>query len=400
MKQSHIVIIGGGYAGLTTLVKLQKLIKGEEARITLVNKNPYHYESTWLHEVSAGSISAQDASYPIEPLINSKKTTFIQDTVVSVHADENKVTLSNQTLDYDYLVFSLGFESESFGIKGLKEHTQSITSLESAIHIHQTLQEKVKAYGDKQDFTHPLTIVVGGGGFTGIEFLGELTNTLPALCRTHGVDPTHVKVICVEHAPTILPGFDEKLVQHATALLEKKGVEFKNGTAIKECFADKLLVTHGEDEEHLPADMVIWSAGVRGSSITDEAGLEAARGKVKVDEYLRSPSYSNVFVIGDCSLIIDPKSNRPYPPTAQISMQQGVCAAQNIVAMVRNQSPKHSFVFHNKGTVCSLGHGNGIGVVFGKKIKGKTAGFMKKVIDNRALFIVGGIPLVFKKGKF
>jgi NADH dehydrogenase len=107
-----------------------------------------------------------------------------------------------------------------------------------------------------------------------------------------------------------------------------------------------------------------------------------------------------MFVVGDCSLIINEEINRPYPPTAQIAMQQGEVCARNIAALVRGKSELETFKFDNKGTVCSLGEDDAIGVAFGKKIVGAKASFMKKMIDNRALYMIGGASMVLKKGKF
>lgn len=122
------------------------------------------------------------------------------------------------------------------------------------------------------------------------------------------------------------------------------------------------------------------------------------RGRVKADEFLRIPGYDHIFVIGDNSLMLNP-AGKPYPPTAQIAMQQGVTCARNIVASIRGRE-LNKFVFSNKGTVASLGKGEAVAVVGGKKIKGWVAAQLKKVVDMRYLFIIGGIPLVMKKGRF
>ena len=108
---------------------------------------------------------------------------------------------------------------------------------------------------------------------------------------------------------------------------------------------------------------------------------------------MRAPGHDDIFIVGDCALIINEEINRPYPPTAQIAMQQGEVIAKNLTKLVRNQSDLETFTFENKGTVCSLGEDNAIGVVFGKKVTGKTASFMKKMVDNRALLMIGGASL-------
>jgi NADH:ubiquinone reductase (H+-translocating) len=401
LKKPNVVILGAGYGGLMTTVRLQELVGINEASITLVNKNDYHYETTWLHEASAGTLHHDRVRYPISDVIDRNKVKFVQDTVVKILPDEKKVLMKNGELTYDYLVIALGFESETFGIKGLKEYAFSIANVNAARQIREHIEYQFATYSTEEEKRDErLTIVVGGAGFTGIEFLGELVNRVPELCREYDIDPHKVRIICVEAAPTALPGFDPELVEYAVNQLERKGVEFKIGTAIKECTPEGIIVAKGDDVEEIKAGTVVWAAGVRGSHVIDESGFEAMRGRIKVDPFLRVPGHEDIFVVGDCSLVINEETNRPYPPTAQIAMQEGELCAKNLAALIRQQGELQPFRPDIKGTVCSLGHDDAIGVVFGKKMWGTKASFMKKMIDNRALYLIGGPSLVMKKGKF
>ncbi|MGJ7911369.1 NAD(P)/FAD-dependent oxidoreductase [Neobacillus sp. LXY-1] len=402
MRKPKIVILGAGYGGLMTTVRLQKHLGVNEADIVLINKNDYHYETTWLHEASAGTLHHDKVRYDIRDVIDRSKVDFVQGTILEINKDEKKVILESGEVDYDYLVISLGGEPETFGIKGLKEYAFGITNVNSSRQLREHIEYQFATYNmeEEKDETR-LTIVVGGAGFTGIEFLGELTNRIPELCAEYDVDLHKVKIICVEAAPTVLPGFDPELVNYAVQTLERKGVEFLIGTAIKEATPEGIFVAKGEDEpREIKAGTVVWAAGVRGNSIIEKSGFEAMRGRVKVQPDLRVSGHDDVFIIGDCSLVINEEINRPYPPTAQISMQQGENVAKNLAALVRNKTDLEPFHFDNKGTVCSLGEDDAIGVVFGKKVTGAKASFMKKVIDNRSLFMIGGAGLVLKKGKF
>ncbi|MEH7439101.1 NAD(P)/FAD-dependent oxidoreductase [Neobacillus drentensis] len=402
MRKPKIVIIGAGYGGLMTTVRLQKLIGVNEADIVLINKNDYHYETTWLHEASAGTLHHDRVRYDIRDVIDRSKVDFVQDTVVEINREEKKVILDKGEVDYDYLVIALGGEPETFGIKGLKEYAFGITNVNSSRQLREHIEYQFATYNmEEEKNDNRLVIVVGGAGFTGIEFLGELTNRIPELCHEYDVDFHKVKIICVEAAPTVLPGFDPELVNYAVSQLERKGVEFLIGTAIKEATPEGIFVAKGEEEtREIKAGTVVWAAGVRGNAIIEKSGFEAMRGRVKVQSDLRAPGHDEVFIIGDSSLVINEEINRPYPPTAQIAMQQGEVVARNLAALVRNKSELESFTFDNKGTVCSLGEDDAIGVVFGKKITGAKASFMKKVIDNRSLYMIGGAGLVLKKGKF
>lgn len=402
LRKKKIVILGAGYGGLMTATKLQKAVGMNEVEIQLVNKNGYHYETTWLHEASAGTLHHDRVRYNITDVIDRNKVEFIQGTVVEVKTEEQKVILEEGELPYDYLVIAVGSESETFGIKGLKEHAFSIVNVNAARQIREHIEYQFATYNTEEEKKDErLTIVVGGAGFTGIEFLGELTNRVPELCNEYDIDPLKVKILCVEAAPTVLPGFDPELVNYAMAKLEKKGVTFMIGSAVKEANETGIIVGKGENEvEEIKAGTVVWAAGVRGNAIIEKSGFEAMRGRVKVQPDLRAPGYENVFIIGDSSLIINEEINRPYPPTAQIAMQQGETCAKNLLALIREKGELEAFTPDIKGTVCSLGEDDAIGVAFGKKMTGGTASFMKKMIDNRALLMIGGPSLVLKKGKF
>ncbi|ANE45034.1 NADH dehydrogenase [Paenibacillus swuensis] len=391
----RIVILGAGYGGIITALRLQKELNYNEADVTLVNKHDYHYITTHLHMPAAGTDHFENARVNILKLIDEFKIDFVKSTVVQIRTQDKKVILEDGTLSYDYLVIGLGGEPETFGIPGLGEFAMNIRSINSVRHIKEHIEYQFAKYKKEPRRTDYLTFVVGGAGFTGIEFIGELADRIPQLCKDFDVDPSLVKIYNVEAAPTALPGFDPELVEYGMNVLTKKGVTFKIATAIKECTPEGVQLADGE---FIKSQTVIWTGGIRGNRLIEEAGFEAMRGRVKVDEFLRAPGHDNVFIVGDGSLVISPE-NRPYPPTAQIAMQQGVVCAQNLVASIRNSSLK-GFEYKSKGTVASLGKGEAIGLVGDKKVKGFWAAQVKKLIDIRYLFIIGGIPLVLKKGKF
>ena len=391
-----IVILGAGYGGVLTSLRLQKELNYNEADVTLVNKHDYHYITTHLHMPAAGTDNPENARVKISKLIDEFKIDFVKSTVVQIRPQDRKVILEDGTLSYDYLIIGLGGEPETFGIPGMVEHAFNIRSINSVRLIREHIEYQFARFKREPHRTDYLTFVIGGAGFTGIEFIGELADRIPELCKQFDVDQSLVKIINIEAAPTALPGFDPELVEYAMQVLQKKGVTFRIGTAVKECTADGVIVGEGEE---IKSQTVIWTGGVRGNRLIEEAGIETMRGRVKVDEFLRAPGHENVYVLGDNSLVFNPDGGRPYPPTAQIAMQQGVNCAHNLVASIRNQ-PLKPFVFSNKGAVASLGKGEAIGVAFGKKYKGRTAAWLKKAIDLRYLFIIGGIPLVLRKGKF
>ena len=400
MKRPTILVLGAGYGGLTTVVNLQKMVSADEAEIILINKNDYHYETTWLHEVSAGTISPDKARYPISSVINNN-VRFVQATVESLDVNTKKVETTAGEFTYDYLVIGLGFEGETFGIPGLKEYALSLGNLNAARQIREHIEYQFASWSlDEEKDDSKLTIIVGGAGFTGIELLGELGNRIPELCKEFDIPQEKVRVLCVEAAPMILPGFDPKLVEYAKTQLSKKGIEFSIGTPVVEGTPEGVKIKKGEDEfEFIKAGTVIWAAGVRGNQLIETSGIENNRARIAVRKDMRAPGFDDVFVVGDCAFLLNEEAGRPYPPTAQIAMQQAVCIAKNLKHLMKDEDTE-TFVYDDKGAVCSLGHEEAIGSALGRQFTGKTASALKKVVDDRALFLVGGVGLTLKKGKF
>lgn len=393
MSTPKILILGAGYGGLLTTLGLQKKLNYNEAEVTLVNKHNYHYITTWLHEPAAGTSPADHARVDLEQIIDTSKIRFVKGVVESIQPDQRSVTLENgDVLSYDYLVIGLGSEPETFGIEGLREHALSIRSINAVREIREHIEYMFAKFKNDPSRTDYLTFVVGGAGFSGIEFSGELSDRVPELCKEFDVDPSLVKIYNIEAAPTVLPGFDQELIDYAMKVLTEKGVQFKISTPIKQCTSEGVVLATGEE---IKAGTVVWTGGVRGNSIVEKSGFEVMRGRVKVDEFLHAPGYDNVFVVGDCALIFNDQG-RPYPPTAQIAVQEGENCASNLTALVRGGVLK-PFVPALQGTLASLGKGEGIGMVGTKKVFGTSAALMKKASDLRYLYKIGGIGLAMKK---
>lgn len=390
----RIVILGAGYGGIVTAIGLQKELNYNEADVTLVNKHDYHFITTHLHMPAAGTDNPENARIEISKLIDEFKIDFVKSTVVQIRPYDKKIILEDSTLSYDYLVIGLGGEPETFGIPGLREHAHSIRSINSVRLIREHIEYQFARFKQEPNRTEFLTFVVGGAGFTGIEFIGELADRIPELCREFDVDPALVKIYNVEAAPTALPGFDTELVEYAMQVLAKKGVIFKIATAIKEVTADGVVLADGE---LIRSTTVVWTGGIRGNRMVEEAGFETKRGRIVVDSTLRTKEFENVYVVGDCSIVLD-EEGKPYPPTAQIATQQGEIAAYNLVAAIRN-TPMKDFKFINRGIMASLGKGEAIGMVGTRKFKGFVAAMLKKAVEIRYLYKIGGIPLVIKKGR-
>ena len=397
MNKPKIVILGAGYAGLKTAKQLQK--KNVNAEIILVNKNEYHYESTQLHEVAAGTESGSKISFNITDVIDSNKVTFIQDEVTLIKKEEKKVILAKKgEISYDYLVIALGFESETFGIPGVNEFSKPLVDIKTAEAARQYLDTNLANYAKSKNEAD-LSIAVCGAGFTSIEYLGEITNRIPKLAEKLNFPADKVKITCIEAMPTLLPMFSEKLGTYGIDVLKKRGVNFIVGTPIKEIKENTVVYEQEGELKELTANTVIWTTGVRGSAVVGESGFDERRGRVVVESDLSVAGFPEVFMIGDVSAVMDGDSGRPFPTTAQIALQQGAYLGNALAAKLNNQSVE-AFTYKPLGTVASIGNNVGLGNVMGKEVKGYIGSIMKKNIINKSLVTTGGTKTLLKKGRF
>lgn len=397
MNKPKIVILGAGYAGLKTAKQLQK--KNVNAEIILVNKNEYHYESTQLHEVAAGTEPGSKISFNIADVIDSNKVTFIQDEVTLIKKEEKKVILAKKgEISYDYLVIALGFESETFGIPGVNEFSKPLVDIKTAEAARQYLDTNLANYAKSKNEAD-LSIAVCGAGFTSIEYLGEITNRIPKLAEKLNFPTDKVKITCIEAMPTLLPMFSEKLGTYGIDVLKKRGVNFIVGTPIKEIKENTVVYEQEGELKELTANTVIWTTGVRGSAVVGESGFDERRGRVVVESDLSVAGFPEVFMIGDVSAVMDGDSGRPFPTTAQIALQQGAYLGNALAAKLNNQSVE-AFTYKPLGTVASIGNNVGLGNVMGKEVKGYIGSIMKKNIINKSLVTTGGTKTLLKKGRF
>ncbi|WP_159721562.1 NAD(P)/FAD-dependent oxidoreductase [Enterococcus sp. CSURQ0835] len=397
---TEVVILGAGYAGLRTLKELQQ--SKEDFHITLVDKNPYHFEATALHEVAAGTQPKDRICYDIQDVVRPSKTTFLQAEVTKIDRKNQKIFFkSGPELTYDYLVVALGFESESFGIPGVKENALEMVDIDSAEAVYNHIVDQMNGYRKTKD-PNALKIVVCGAGFTGIELLGSLVEARKRYAGMAQVDENQIEIYCVEAVTRLLPMFEEKLANYGIKHLEDWGIHFLTGKPIKEIKPN--VVVYEDNKEtgekvELAANTIIWTTGVSGSHVIADSDFEQRRGRVMVNPDLTDPNHANVYIIGDVSAVKNPENDRPFPTTAQIALKMGSCAAKNIKAQIKGQ-PTQPFSFKSLGSVASIGNTHAFGIVGKTAIKGYPASFVKKAIMDRSLLETGGVKEMLSKGRF
>ncbi|MGN7477280.1 NAD(P)/FAD-dependent oxidoreductase [Solibacillus silvestris] len=382
MVTKEIVILGAGFAGVLAAQTARKFLTTEEASITVVNQFPTHQIITELHRLAGGTIAEGAVSLPLEKIFKGQEINLEIAKVNSFNVENKKVELSNgKTLQYDTLVVALGSQTGFFGIPGLEENSMVLKSVDEANHIREHIEARIKAYAATKDEADA-TIVIGGGGLTGVELVGEIVDHFPKVAEKYGVKFEDLKIKLVEAGPKILPVFPDNLIERATQSLTKRGVEFITSTPVTGVEGNVIQL---KDREPIVANTLVWTGGVAPLPLVAESGLAADRGKATINDFLQSTSHPDVFVIGDASAHIPNPGDRPtYAPTAQVAWQQGEVAGYNIFAQIKGSDLKE-FKFTNSGTLGSLGRKDGIATIGANntQLVGLPATLMKEASNIR-----------------
>lgn len=384
----HIVILGAGYGGLLSALTVRKYMNKNEARVTVVNQYPTHQIITELHRLAAGSISEQAIAMPLAKLFAGKDIQLKIAKVNSFSADKKEVRLSDgSTLTYDALVVGLGSTTAYFGIPGLEQYSMVLKSAADANKIHTHIEDRIREYAKTQN-PADATIVIGGGGLTGVELVGEIADVLPKLTKRYGVDAKEFKLLLVEAGPKILPVLPDHLIDRAVTSLTARGVQFLTGLPVTQVEGNTINL---KDGQQIVANTFVWTGGVQGNPLIGESGLEVNRGRATVNEFLQSTSHPDVFVAGDSAVVFAP-DGRPYPPTAQIAWQMGELIGYNLSAYLNSRSFE-TFSPVNSGTLASLGRKDGVAIIGASStpLKGLPATLMKEASNIRYLTHIKGL---------
>ncbi|MGE8078712.1 NAD(P)/FAD-dependent oxidoreductase [Peribacillus loiseleuriae] len=379
----HIVILGAGYGGLLTALTVRKYLSKAEAEVTVINQFPTHQIITELHRLAAHNVAEEAVAMPLDKLLKGKDIDLKIAKVESFSADNKEVKLSNgATLSYDALVVALGSVTAYFGIPGLEENSMVLKSANDANKIYAHVEERIREYAKSKNEADA-TIVIGGGGLTGVELVGELADIMPELAKSHGVDPKEIKLKLVEAGPKILPVLPDNLIERATTSLEARGVTFLTGLPVTNVAGNEIDL---KDGQKIIANTFVWTGGVQGNPLVGQSGLAVDRGRATVNEYLQSSSHSDVFVVGDSAVAFPEEGGRPYAPTAQNAWQMGELVGYNLFAYLQDATFE-KFAPINSGTLASLGRKDGVATIGGNDIplKGLSATLMKEASNIRYL---------------
>ncbi|GAB6092951.1 NAD(P)/FAD-dependent oxidoreductase [Furfurilactobacillus curtus] len=383
---TEVVVLGAGYAGLRAIRELHGM---PNVHLTLINRDPYHYEATALHTVAIGTNEPDHITFDIKQAL-PEDVTFTVATVTKIDVEAKTITLADQSqpLTYDYLITALGFESEDFGIKGADEYALPLENVKTAEAIRRHLEDRLAGYQETQD-ENDLHIIVCGAGFTSVELLGELVHRIPSLIEEYHLPAELIQITCLEAAPKVLPMFDQKLVDYAVQYLADHGAVIHTSTPIDE--VTPTGVKSGDTTFN--ANTIIWTTGVRGSHVIADSGFQQKRNRVAVDPTLTLKDHPEVFIIGDVSAVPDPASGRFYPTTGQISIAQATHVAKNLRAQLDGNAMT-PFTYKSLGTVCSLGPSVGIAELGDRgsmKLRGRKVSLLKKMVNDRTIMEESGV---------
>ena len=420
-KKRKIVVLGGGYGGVECTRKLEEYFKNDDdIEIVLINEDNFLLFTPMLPQVAAGMLATRHIVMPIRTII--KKTTFYEGRVKNIDPHGKIVNLwgtdekRGVSIHYDFLVVSLGSETNFFGMSDLQKHAYTMKNLNDAMTVRNRVIDMLEQAENESDpilRESLLTVVIVGGGFAGIETAGELMDLLLDAAKYYPkIDTKDIKVIVLEALPNILPGFDEKLAKFAHNLLSKHGIQIKLKTAVTSFDGYEIKMKKIEDNQDKEPEIeavqtrtVIWTAGVTPVNTIKRSMFKTERGKIIVNDYLEVADFPGVFAIGDCALFIDPKTKRPFAPTAQLAEAQAKTAAHNLHSLIRNDEMK-KFEYESRGQMAIIGKRNGVASIFGMNVSGIWAWFLWRNVylskiprwDKRLrVFLDWTIDLVFDR---
>jgi NADH dehydrogenase len=345
---NRVVVIGAGFAGLATM----RALTGSGADVTLVDRNVYSTFQPLLYQVATGGLNPGDVAYSVRGFVRKRHGRFRHGTVANIDTAGRTVALADGgTLDYDYLVLATGVTVNYFGIPGAAEHTRALYTRAEAIALRDELMgalERVASGRGRDD----LTVVIVGGGATGVEMAGTV-----AELRTAGlaaafpeINPARVRVLLVEQGPELLSPFHPRLRSYALRQLLDRHVDVRLNTAIRKVTSDSVVL---DDGETVHSDLTVWAAGVAAPAGLKAWGLpQREGGRIAVGHDLRVDGQPRIFAAGDIARIDD----QPLPQLAQPALQAGQHVAQQIKRLMDGQ-PTIGFRYHDKGSMATIGRG-------------------------------------------
>jgi NADH dehydrogenase len=387
-NKKKIVILGSGFAAVECAKKLENEFGNDpEIELVMIGEDNFLLFTPMLPQVASGMIETRHIVFPIRTIC--KKTKFYEGRIKNVDPYGKLVTLwgtgdkRSISIHYDFLVVALGSETNFFGMADVEKNAYTMKTLNDAVMLRNRIIDMLE---QAENETDPilrksfLNFVVVGGGFAGIETAGELMDLLLDVRKYYpSIQKNDLKVIVLEAMGEILPGFNKKLAEFAKQKLKERGIDIQLKKAVTSFDGNEVTI---KTLDETPKDSIdqseinsiitktlIWTAGITPVNTIKRSMFKTERGKIVINDFLEVEKFPGVFAIGDCALFVDPVTNRPFPPTAQIAEAQAKMAAKNLISLIKN-SEKEKFVYHSKGQLAIIGKRTGIATFLGVNISG------------------------------
>lgn len=419
-KLPHVLIIGGGFAGLQAAKRLAR----SPVEITVIDRRNHHLFQPLLYQIASAALSPAQIAAPIRQVLGRQKNCrVLLAEATAIDTKSRTVTLDkNQgTLTYDFLVVAAGATHSYFGNNQWAQFAPGLKTLDDAIDIRRRFLlrfEQAERETDPAVRDALLTFVVVGGGPTGVEMAGAMVEialkTIPKDFRA--IDTRRAKVILVEAQPRVLAnGYNQNLSDRAAAALREMGVDVRLSTRVTAIDERGVTLTTDKGEERIPSHQVIWAAGVQGSPLAAMLGVATDKaGRALVAPDLSIPGHPEVFVAGDLAHVIDLKTGEQVPGVAPAAGQMGRFVARMIDAAARDHtgSPaatdREAFRYFDKGALATIGRAKAVAHIFGRDFSGFIAwalwagvhvvfliGFRSKIV---VLLEWAGAYIFFRRG--
>ncbi|WP_399886431.1 NAD(P)/FAD-dependent oxidoreductase [Streptomyces sp. BBFR51] len=408
-ERARILVVGGGYVGMYTALRLQRNLKGElrrgEAGITVVTPDPYMTYQPFLPEAAAGSISPRHVVVPLRRVLGqcdvvigeaqSIDHTTRTATITTLATDEEKT--GARRLTYNELVLAPGSVSRTLPVPGLADHGVGFKTVEEAIGLRNHVLEQMDIASSTRDPAirdAALTFVFVGGGYAGVEALGELEDMARYAARYyHNVTPEDMKWILVEASDRILPEVGEELGRYTVSELRRRNIDVRLDTRLESC-ADRVAVL--SDGSRFPTRTVVWTAGVKPHPVLAATDLPLNdRGRLTCTAHLSVDGAPHAWAAGDAAAVPDVTASEPgreCAPNAQHAVRQARVLGDNVAHALRGE-PLDTYAHKYAGSVASLGFHKGVAHVYGRKLKGYPAWFMHRA------YHLSRVPTVNRKAR-
>jgi len=387
-NKKKIVILGSGFAAVECAKKLENEFGNDpEIELIMIGEDNFLLFTPMLPQVASGMIETRHIVFPIRTIC--KKTKFYEGRIKNVDPYGKLVTLwgtgdkRSISIHYDFLVVALGSETNFFGMADVEKNAYTMKTLNDAVMLRNRIIDMLE---QAENETNPilrksfLNFVVVGGGFAGIETAGELMDLLLDVRKYYpSIQKDELKVIVLEAMGEILPGFNKKLAEFAKQKLKERGIDIQLKKTVTSFDGNEVTI---KTLDETPKDSIdqseinsiitktlIWTAGITPVNTIKRSMFKTEKGKIVINDFLEVEKFPGVFAIGDCALFVDPITNRPFPPTAQIAEAQAKMAAKNLISLIKN-SEKEKFVYHSKGQLAIIGKRTGIATFLGVNISG------------------------------